>query len=80
MVAFSGVIGFVGLMMPHLVRLVFGGDNARVLPGSAFLGAVFLIWADAVARVLLAPEDIPIGIVTGLCGGIFFIRIMARRA
>jgi iron complex transport system permease protein len=79
MVAFSGVIGFVGLMMPHLVRLVFGGDNARVLPGSALLGAVFLIWADAAARVLLAPEDIPIGIVTGLCGGIFFIWMMARR-
>lgn len=79
MVAFSGVIGFVGLMMPHLVRLVCGGDNARVLPGSALYAAVFLIWADAAARVLLAPEDIPIGIVTGLCGGIFFIWMMATR-
>ena len=79
MVAFSGVIGFVGLMMPHLVRLVFGGDNARVLSASAFCGAVFLIWADASARVLMAPEDIPIGIVTGLCGGVFFIWTMARR-
>jgi iron complex transport system permease protein len=80
MVAFSGVIGFVGLMMPHLVRLLVGGDNARVLPGSAFFGAVFLIWADAAARILMAPEDIPIGIVTGLCGGIFFIWMMARRS
>lgn len=79
MVAFSGLIGFVGLMMPHLVRLVAGGNNAVVLPGSAFAGAVFLIWADAVARVVMAPEDLPIGVVTGLCGGIFFIWLMARR-
>jgi iron complex transport system permease protein len=79
MVAFSGLIGFVGLMMPHLVRLVLGGDNARVLPGSALAGAVFLIWADAAARVALAPEDLPIGVVTGLIGGIFFIWMMSRR-
>ncbi|QYZ69451.1 FecCD family ABC transporter permease [Neotabrizicola shimadae] len=79
MVAFSGLIGFVGLMMPHLVRLVAGGNNAVVLPGSAFAGAVFLIWADAVARVVMAPEDLPIGVVTGLCGGIFFIWLMSRR-
>ena len=79
MVAFSGLIGFVGLMMPHLVRLVAGGDNARVLPGSALAGAVFLIWADALARVAVAPEDMPIGVVTGLVGGVFFIWMMARR-
>lgn len=79
MVAFSGLIGFVGLMMPHLVRLVSGGDNARVLPGSAFAGAVFLIWADAAARVVMAPEDMPIGVVTGLIGGVFFIWMMAKR-
>lgn len=79
MVAFSGLIGFVGLMMPHLVRMFVGGDNARVLPGSAFAGAVFLIGADALARVALAPEDLPVGVVTGLCGGLFFIWIMARR-
>lgn len=80
MVAFSGLIGFVGLMMPHLVRLVVGGDNRRVLPASALAGAVFLIWADAGARVVLAPEDLPIGVVTGLCGGLFFLWMMARRA
>lgn len=79
MVAFSGLIGFVGLMMPHLVRLVLGGDNARVLPGSALAGAVFLIWADAAARVVMAPEDMPIGVVTGLIGGVFFIWMMAQR-
>lgn len=79
MVAFSGIIGFVGLMMPHLVRLIVGGDNARVLPLSALFGAVFLIWADTVARVVMAPEDMPIGIVTGLVGGVFFVWLMARR-
>lgn len=79
MVAFSGIIGFVGLMMPHLVRLLVGGDNARVLPTSALAGAVFLIWADALARVAVAPEDMPIGVVTGLVGGLFFIWMMARR-
>lgn len=79
MVAFSGLIGFVGLMMPHLVRLLVGGDNARVLPASALAGAVFLIWADALARVAVAPDDMPIGVVTGLVGGVFFIWMMARR-
>ncbi len=79
MVAFSGLIGFVGLMMPHLVRLLVGGDNARVLPASALAGAVFLIWADALARVAVAPEDMPIGVVTGLVGGVFFIWMMAQR-
>jgi iron complex transport system permease protein len=79
MVAFSGLIGFVGLMIPHLVRLVVGGDNARVLPGSALAGAVFLIWADAAARVVMAPEDMPIGVVTGFIGGVFFIWMMAKR-
>lgn len=79
MVAFSGLIGFVGLMMPHLVRLVVGGDTRHVLPASALAGAVFLIWADALARVVMAPEDVPIGVVTGLIGGVFFIWMMARR-
>lgn len=80
MVAFSGIIGFVGLMMPHLVRLIAGGDMTRVLPLSALAGAIFLVLADTVARVVMAPEDMPIGIVTGLVGGLFFIWLMARRA
>jgi iron complex transport system permease protein len=79
MVAFSGIIGFVGLMMPHIVRLVMGGNNARVLPFSALFGAIFLIWADIAARVVLAPEDMPIGVVTGLIGGVFFVGLLARR-
>lgn len=80
MVAFSGVIGFVGLMVPHIVRLVVGGDNVRVLPASMLVGAIFLVWADIVARTLMRPEDMPIGIVTGLVGGVFFIWLLRRRA
>jgi iron complex transport system permease protein len=79
MVAFSGIIGFVGLMMPHIVRLVMGGNNQRVLPFSALFGAIFLIWADISARIVMAPEDMPIGVVTGLIGGIFFVALLARR-
>jgi len=79
MVAFSGIIGFVGLMIPHVVRMIVGGDYRRVLPFSALLGAVFLLWADIAARTVMAPEDMPIGIVTGLVGGVFFVWLMSRR-
>lgn len=79
MVAFSGIIGFVGLMVPHVVRLLVGGDYRRVLPGSALVGAVFLLWADIIARTIMAPEDMPIGIVTGLVGGLFFIWLLSGR-
>lgn len=78
MVAFSGVIGFVGLMVPHFVRLIGGGDNVRVIPLSAAVGALTLIWADIVARMIMAPEDMPIGIVTGLAGGVAFILILRK--
>ncbi|WP_432448362.1 FecCD family ABC transporter permease [Aliiroseovarius marinus] len=79
MVAFSGLIGFVGLMVPHIVRMMVGGDYARVLPVSALFGGIFLLCADIAARTLMAPEDIPIGIITGLIGGLFFIGVLARR-
>lgn len=79
MVAFSGIIGFVGLMVPHVVRMMVGGNYIRVLPVSAMLGAIFLLWADIAARTVMAPEDIPIGIVTGLIGGVFFIWLLSRR-
>ena len=78
MVAFSGAIGFVGLMVPHLVRMIFGSDNVVVLPLSALVGALVLIWADLAARLVMAPEDLPIGVVTGLVGGAAFIVIMRR--
>lgn len=78
MVAFSGMIGFVGLMIPHIVRAIVGGDYRRVLPLSALFGAIFLVWADTIARIIMAPEDMPIGIVTGFIGGLFFIWLLGR--
>lgn len=79
MVAFSGIIGFVGLMIPHIVRLLVGGDYRRLIPISALCGAVFLVWADIIARTIMAPDDMPIGIVTGLIGGVFFVWLLRRR-
>jgi len=78
-VAFSGIISFVGLMIPHLVRLAVGGDYRRVLPLSALVGAIFIVLADMVARVIIPPQDMPIGIITGLVGGLFFIVLMRRK-
>ena len=77
-VAFAGIISFVGLMVPHLVRMVVGGDYRRVLPLSALVGAIFLVVADIAARVVIPPQDIPLGVVTGLTGGVFFIILMRR--
>ena len=79
MVAFSGIIGFVGLMVPHIVRMLVGGDYLRVLPVFALVGAILLLWADIAARTLMAPEDMPIGIITGLVGGVFFVWVLGRR-
>ncbi len=78
MVAFSGIIGFVGLMVPHIVRMLVGGDYARVLPVSALFGAIFLIWSDMAARTMMAPEEMPVGIITGLVGGMFFLWLLGK--
>ena len=78
LVAFSGVIGFVGLMVPHMARLLVGASNARVLPVSALLGAAFLLLADTLARTLFAPQELPIGILTGLVGGLFFLGLLYK--
>lgn len=75
-VAVSGAIGFVGLMMPHAVRLLVGADHRRVLPLAALLGASFMIWVDVVARTLVAPEELPVGVITALLGGPFFVLLM----
>jgi iron complex transport system permease protein len=77
-VAFSGIISFVGLMIPHIVRMMVGGDFRRVLPLSALLGAIFLVLTDMVARIIIPPQDMPIGVITGLIGGVFFIALMRR--
>ncbi|MEW9519801.1 iron ABC transporter permease [Streptomyces tubercidicus] len=79
-VAVSGQIGFVGLIMPHVVRLLVGADHRRALPAAALLGAAFLIAADLAARTLMSPEEIPVGILTALVGGPFFLWLMRRRA
>ncbi|MDI3422850.1 FecCD family ABC transporter permease [Streptomyces luteolus] len=80
LVAAAGPIGFVGLILPHLVRLFVGGDHRRVLPTAALAGAVFLIWADVAARTVAAPMEIPVGVLTALCGGPFFLWLMRRDA
>ncbi len=80
LVAAAGPIGFVGLMMPHIVRLFVGGDHRRVLPAAALGGAVFLIWADIAARTVAAPTEIPVGVLTALCGGPSFLWLMRRDA
>ena len=67
-------------MVLHIARILVGGDYTRVLPASALIGAIFLLWSDIVARTVMAPEDMPIGIVTGLIGGIFFIWLLGRRS
>ena len=66
-------------MVPHVVRMIVGGNYLRVIPVSALFGAILLLWADIVARTLMAPEDMPIGIVTGLVGGIFFVWLLRRK-
>jgi iron complex transport system permease protein len=78
-VAFSGVIAFVGLMIPHIVRMAVGGDYRRVLPLSALAGAIFLVVADIAARIIIPPQDMPIGVLTGVIGGLFFIGLMRWR-
>ncbi|MFB8119772.1 FecCD family ABC transporter permease [Streptomyces sp. NPDC056465] len=80
LVAAAGPIGFVGLILPHTVRLFVGGDHRRVLPAAALAGAVFLIWADIAARTVAAPLEIPVGVLTALCGGPFFLWLMRRDA
>lgn len=79
LVALSGAIGFVGLMLPHLARRLVGAEHRRLLPTSALLGALFLVWVDVGARTLAAPQDLPIGIATAAIGGLFFVGLLRRR-
>jgi iron complex transport system permease protein len=78
-VAFTGLIGFVGLVVPHLVRLGFGADHRLVLPGAALLGGALLVLADLAARSLAAPAELPVGVVTALLGAPFFLWLLRRR-
>jgi iron complex transport system permease protein len=78
-VAACGLIGFVGLVVPHMVRLAIGPDHRRLVPASALVGAAFLVLADSFGRTVGAPEDIPIGVITALLGGPFFLYLLKRR-
>jgi len=78
-VAVSGGIGFVGIVVPHLLRILIGPDHRYLLPASGLLGASFLLCADAVSRIVVAPAELPIGIVTASVGGPFFLYILLRR-
>jgi iron complex transport system permease protein len=78
-VSVCGLIGFVGLIVPHAVRLVFGPDHRLLIPSSALIGASFLIASDLLARTLLAPTELPVGVVTAAFGGPFFIYLLRTR-
>ncbi len=78
-VAISGPIGFVGLIVPHIVRLLIGPDLRLLIPGSMFFGASFLILCDTVGRTLIAPAEIPVGVITAMLGGPFFVWLLKRQ-
>ena len=77
-ISFAGVIGFVGLIVPHAVRLVLGGDYRRLLPLAVINGATLLVLADVLGRVLMPPQEIPVGILTSLAGAPFFLWLLRR--
>jgi iron complex transport system permease protein len=78
-VSVGGPIGFVGIIVPHLVRLVVGADHRLVLPASTFVGAAFLVACDTLARTVMAPLELPVGIITAVIGGPFFLWLLLRR-
>ncbi|MFE6131210.1 FecCD family ABC transporter permease [Streptomyces sp. NPDC056437] len=78
-VAVSGAIGFVGLMVPHLVRMLVGADHRRVLAVAPLMGAVLLVWVDILSRLLLAPAELPVGVITAVVGVPLFLVLMRRR-
>ena len=77
-VAVAGLIGFVGLMVPHMVRLVLGPDHRLLLPASLLSGGIVLVLCDLIARTVLAPAEIPVGIVTAILGGPFFVWLLVK--
>jgi len=78
-VSLSGIIGFVGLIIPHIARLIFRPSHKNVLPCSFFLGGGFLILSDGLARTLISPLEIPVGVITGFFGGIFFLFLLFKQ-
>jgi iron complex transport system permease protein len=79
-VSVGGPIGFVGIVIPHLVRLMVGADHRVVLPASALFGAAFLIGCDLLARTIMAPIELPVGVITAIIGGPFFLWLLLRQS
>ncbi len=77
-VSVSGIISFVGLIVPHILRLALGADHRLLLPASVLGGAALLVAADLIARIVIAPAELPVGVITALCGGPFFIYLLRR--
>ena len=78
-VSVSGMIGFVGLIIPHAVRMLSGPDHRVLLPASALVGGIFMVWADVAARTVMAPQEIPVGIITAFIGAPFFIYLLRKK-
>jgi iron complex transport system permease protein len=78
-VSVSGLIGFVGILIPHLMRMVFGSDHRLLLPVAGLSGGIYLMLADTLARTLLAPTEIPVGVITAICGGPFFLYLLKKK-
>ncbi len=77
-VSIGGIIGFVGLIIPHIARLILGPDNRILLPSSALIGGIFMVAADTIARTIISPVEIPVGIITALFGGPFFLYLLRK--
>jgi iron complex transport system permease protein len=78
-VSIGGIIGFVGLMVPHMVRMMFGSDHRLLIPAATLFGAVFLVFADTLARTIMAPSELPVGVITAICGAPYFIYLLRKR-
>jgi iron complex transport system permease protein len=78
-VSVSGVVGFVGLLIPHICRILFGPDHRLLMPSSFLMGATFLVLADTLARTVIAPAEIPVGAVTAALGAPVFVYLLRRK-
>lgn len=79
-VAVGGVIGFVGLVIPHLIRILVGNDYRIFLPLSYFAGGIFIVLSDTLARIIISPNELPVGVITGIIGGLLFIGVLLRNS
>ncbi|MEG0939894.1 FecCD family ABC transporter permease [Comamonas sp.] len=79
LVALTGPIGFVGLIVPHVTRMLVGAEHRSVLPVAALIGAIFLVWVDVFSRITFAPAEVPVGVITSLLGGPFFVWMLCRK-